>query len=123
MEQKTKLDAIPTLADPRAIAKWQEIGPMSVSTLVESIDLNDMAVEPHELEFKKQDRENVQAIGFFKKGTNTLHGLGRIVTKNGFILEGMHQKNQLNGYGRSILADGSFYEGMYKNHKRDGKGK
>ena len=49
-------------------------------------------------------------------------GIGRIVSKNNQILEGMFNTN-LDGFGRVVFDDGNYYIGEFKKGVKNGHGK
>ena len=65
---KYAFEKIPESADPRAITKWKQIGPLSIKKILDNSDLSDMGVDPNELELKRFDLEKGYCIGFYKKG-------------------------------------------------------
>ena len=114
---------MPENADLRAVTKWKEIGPLSIEKMLLNSDLENMGVEPDEIEQKSFDLDKGNCIGFYKKGTTQAHGVVRTVLTNGQIFEYFCKNNKQNGYGRQIQANGIYYEGMWKDAMPHGKGK
>ena len=78
-------------------------------------------MEPHEIEFKKiEEDKRSYKIGFFKKGSDNLHGIGRHVFTNGSIYEGMWKDDELNGYARWLQMHGDSYTGCWLDGKKHG---
>ena len=54
-------------------------------------------------------------IGLFEKGKPNKIGVGRIVTKDNKLYEGMISDGYCNGFGRMILPSGDHFVGYFKN--------
>ena len=59
--------------------------------------------------------------GMTNKGTGKICGVARLVTKQGFFMEGWVENSQMNGYGRMIYQTGAYSIGMFKQSKMDGQ--
>ena len=100
---------------------WNSLGPLSVVTILENSNLDDLAIDPKDIEFKKWDDGDIFQTGFHKKGTESeRHGVCRFEIKDDQIVECMWVNNQANGFGRAIFSDGDYYIGMLKNNQYHG---
>ena len=99
---------------------WNSLGPLSVDTILDNSNLDDLAIDPKDIEFKKWDGNYFQT-GFHKKGTNdTRHGICRFEVKDDYIYECMYVNDKANGFGRVINPNGNYYIGMFKNDRKHG---
>ena len=50
------------------------------------------------------------------------HGYGRMINKDGFIVEAYWQHGKVNGFGRLVAPNGDIFFGEWQQHKRCGRG-
>ena len=74
---------------------------MTVEEIVENTNIDDIDIDPSQLEFKTNVRDgNLIYSGFFLRGTNTPAGIAREEWKDNGIYDGFCQNGEINGYGR-----------------------
>ena len=96
--------------------------PISVDEILARSEIT-FDMEAPNLELKRADGDKSYAIGYFKKGTKTRHGIARCVGKDGQIQEGLYVEDKLNGFGRVCFKSGDHYAGLYKEGKKHGQGR
>ena len=77
----------------KALDLWKTLRPLCLEEILEkSTNLENFTFDPEnsELEYKRVEYMASYAIGFFKKNSNTRHGIVRSVTKAGQLQEGMY---------------------------------
>ena len=121
------LSSSPVEAHPKALDHWKELGPMSIGTVIKESDISCLNIGPNDLEFKTieevdEDGYEVQRMGFFKKGSDKLHGIGRQVWHGLDIQEGMWRDDRFEGYGRECWWSGGYYQGGWKDDNYHGQG-
>ena len=96
---------------------------MTIADIVIKTD-DDYKFDPFKenIEYKKVDFGHYYIEGFFKSGTKTAHGMGRITIKNDSVKEGMFFNGQFTGYGRFIQSD-RYIIGQWRNSKLNGYAK
>ena len=102
--------------------RWKFLGPLTVSQILKNSNIEELGdIEPADLEFKKfeSDHDRWYCIGFFIKGTEWMHGIGRSVDL-GNIHEGMYKDHKRHGFGKCCFADGDKYEGMWEDGDMNG---
>ena len=59
-------------------------------------------------------------VGMFQRGLPKYHGVGRIVTEDNSLYEGMIAEGHACGFGRLILATGVHFVGYFRDGKMNG---
>ena len=59
-------------------------------------------------------------VGMFQRGLPKYHGVGRILTEDNCLYEGMIAESQACGFGRLILATGVHLVGYFRDGKMNG---
>ena len=74
------LSSEPKSNNQRLKDQWQRLGPMQIASIVLKSD-EDYLFDPYkvELEYKTIDFGNYVYEGFVKEGTETFHGIGRMI--------------------------------------------
>jgi hypothetical protein len=106
------LESEPEFASDKALENWKNMEPLTIEEIITKSN-TDFDLYAGDLEYKRHDHENIHAVGLFKKGTQTKHGIVRRVYNNGEVYEGMYYNNQLHGYARVLKNNGDQFEGMY----------
>ena len=109
-------------ASKKGLNVWNSLKPLKIEEIISKSN-SDIDLQDQYLEYKRVDGFKAYAIGFFRKGTKTRHGISRSVGKDGQIQEGMFKDDKLNGFARVCFKSGDYYIGQYEDGKKQGKGK
>ena len=109
-------------ASTKGLNTWKSLKPLTIEEILSSSNCK-INLQDQYLEYKRIDGFKAYAIGFFRKGTKTRHGISRSVGKDGQIQEGMFDNDKLSGFARVCFKSGDYYIGQYQEGKKQGKGK
>lgn len=115
------LAQVPEDASKKDTASWKKVGPTTIEEILERSGI-DFDFNNPDLEFKKVSCKQYYKIGIFKKHTEQLHGIGRIVNTGGAITEAMFKHGFMDGFGRNFFS-GGYYIGSYHMNTLSGYGK
>ena len=106
----TSVPKFKTLNDD-TIFKWKQLGPLNITALEEA--------EKVGLIDEKVGLVREVTVDELYEGQNrTVGGIGRLITKDGSVLEGAFAKGFANGYARIINKNKDLYDGQVKNGLR-----
>jgi hypothetical protein len=109
----------PTGAKFTALAAWKDLNSFDLQYNLANGRIPAIKTNYPVKHIKATDAQG-DYYGQIDVATNQKHGIGRLVSRTGSIIEGEWYDDRIQGWGRKISFDGGHYEGEFLNGQKNG---